>query len=199
VTATGRPTVVIVDDEQAVADTYALRLEQQYETRVAYGGEAALEVVDETVDVVLLDRRMPGVSGDEVLDRLRDRGYEGVVIMTTAVDPDLNILEMDFDDYLCKPVSQETLTETIQQHLDTGGTDERLDEFFRIVSKLSVLEERKTGRELESDEEFTRLQDRAEQLADDLRDSVDEFDELVETYRSIERGRGGRSRSPGRL
>ena len=181
--------VLVVDDEGAVADTYALRLEPLYETRVAYDGEAALEAIDDTVDAVLLDRRMPGLSGDEVLERLRDRGYDGVVVMTTAVDPDLNILEMDFDDYLCKPVDQETIVETLEQHLGIpGSTDDRLDEFFKVVSKLSVLEEEKTQAELDANEKFQRLQERADELEGDLRERVDGFEDLVETHQSISRG-----------
>jgi len=114
--------VLVVDDEVAVADTYALRLETEYETRVAYGGDEALETVDEEVEAILLDRRMPGLSGDEVLETLRDRGDDGVVVMTTAVDPDLNILEMEFDDYLCKPVDRETIMQTLEQHLGPPAT-----------------------------------------------------------------------------
>ena len=187
--ASSSQVVLVVDDEVAVADTYALRLETEYETRVAYGGEETLEAVDEDVDAVLLDRRMPTLSGDEVLQKLRDRGYDGVVVMTTAVDPDLNILEMDFDDYLCKPVDRETIVETLEQHLGPlGSTDDRLDEFFRVVSKLSVLREGKTRAELEASEEFRRLEERADELAGDLREHVDGFEELVETHQSISRG-----------
>ena len=181
--------MLVVDDEVAVADTYALHLETAYDTRVAYGGEEALEAIDDDVDAVLLDRRMPGLSGDEVLERLRDRGYEGVVVMTTAVDPDLNILEMDFDDYLCKPVDRETIMETLEQHLGaTDSTDDRLDEFFQVVSKLSVLKGEKTRAELEASEEFRQLQERADELAAELREHVDGFEELVETHQSISRG-----------
>jgi len=60
--------------------------------------------MDDEVDAVLLDRRMPDVHGDEVLARLREEGCDCPVIMTTAVDPGMDILEMDFEDYLCKPV-----------------------------------------------------------------------------------------------
>jgi YesN/AraC family two-component response regulator len=95
---------------------------------------------------------------------------------------------MDFDDYLCKPVDQETLIETIEQHLASAGrTDGRLDEFFRIRSKLSVLEEKKTRAELEEEEEFQQLRARAETLADELDETVEDFDELRRTHRSISR------------
>jgi DNA-binding response OmpR family regulator len=187
--ATGRLTVLVVDDEESVADTYALHLQSAYETRTAYGGEEALEVIDGEVDAVLLDRRMPDLSGDEVLERIREAGYDCTVVMITAVDADLNILEMDFDDYLSKPITRETLLETLDQHLAREDREnERLDEFFRLVSKLSVLEAELTRAELQDSEEYGRLRRRAEALGDNLRQSVEDFDEIVATYRDIDRG-----------
>jgi DNA-binding response OmpR family regulator len=184
------PVVLVVDDEEDVADTYALRLQGEYETVVAYGGEAALEKTDDSIDAVLLDRRMPDIHGDDVLDEIRDRGYDCVVIMSTAVDPDLNILEMDFDDYLCKPIFRETLLETLEQHLDRPGTskdEDELDEFLSLVSKIDVLEEEMSHGELENSEEYQRLKTRAEELAPKLREEIENLDEMLETYRSIER------------
>jgi DNA-binding response OmpR family regulator len=187
--SSSQPVVLIVDDEETVADTYALRLQNRYQTRTAYGGEQALEAIDDDVDGVLLDRRMPDIHGDDVLAEIRERGYDCKVIMATAVDPELNILEMDFDDYLCKPIFQETLVETLEKHLeDASGGDEELDEFFRIVSKLSVLEDEKTRAELEESEEYERLKQRAEELGSNLRDAVEDFDDLLDTYRDIDRG-----------
>lgn len=186
---TGR-SVLIVDDEADVADAYAMQLGGEYETRVAYGGEEALEMVSETTAVVLLDRRMPDIHGDDVLAELRDRGYDGAVVMVTAVDPDLDILEMEFDDYLCKPVDEETLLSTVDQHVGTApeSVDPRLEEFFGVLSKLIVLEEKHAATDLEDDEEFQRLERRAMELSEELRESVENFEELVETHRSITRG-----------
>jgi CheY-like chemotaxis protein len=65
------PTVLIADDEAAIVDGQAARLTDEYRVRRAYGGHEALEQVGEEVDVALLDRRMPDLSGDEVLDRIR--------------------------------------------------------------------------------------------------------------------------------
>ena len=179
--------VLVVDDERTVADTQAIRLDAHYETSVAYGGEDALEMAGPSVDVILLDRRMPDIHGDDVLTRLRERGYEGVVVMLTAVDPDLNILELAFDDYLQKPVDSETLFATLDQHLDTRGGNDRLEEFFRITSKLQVLEAQKPAATLESSREYTALQERVATLEADLRAEMDDFEAVVETYRAIQR------------
>ena len=60
---TDSSTVLVVDDNRELAEAYAATLREQYDTRTACSGREALDVVDETVDVVLLDRRMPSVSG----------------------------------------------------------------------------------------------------------------------------------------
>jgi DNA-binding response OmpR family regulator len=183
-----QPVVLVVDDEEDVADTYALRLQSDYETRVAYGGEEALELIDDDVDAVLLDRRMPDIHGDDVLAEIRDRGHDCAVIMSTAVDPDLNILEMDFDDYLCKPIFRETLLETLDQHIDHSTEEsESLDRFLSIISKIDVLKEELSVGELKESEEYQRLQTEAKELAPKIREEVDDLDEMLETYRSIER------------
>jgi DNA-binding NarL/FixJ family response regulator len=55
------------------------------------------------------DRHMPGLSGEDLLSELVDRDYYGRVVMVTAVDPGIEVLDMPFDDYLCKPVDREEL------------------------------------------------------------------------------------------
>jgi len=182
------PTVLVVDDEPDVADTYALKLEAEYETEVAYGGEAALEAASEEFAAVLLDRRMPDIHGDDVLAEIRDREYDCVVVMTTAVDPELNILEMDFDDYLSKPIETETLLSTLDQQLDTKqSSDPKLDAFFAVVSKLDVLESELTPAELAEGGEYERHKREAERLGRELQESYDDFAEIVDTFRDTGR------------
>jgi len=182
-----RATVLLVDDEEEVADVYALRLETEYETRVAYGGEDALETIDVDVDVVLLDRRMPDLSGDEVLAKIREKGYDCRVIMLTAVDPGLDILEMPFDDYLCKPVEKEDLVSAIEQQLKIQEYDEQLSEYFEVTSKLALLESELPPRELEENDQLAGLRERADELEAEMSDLLDEFDSLEEAFENIGR------------
>jgi len=187
----GRPTVLVVDDESEVADVLALRIRDEYETRVAYGGEEALEKMDDAVDAVLLDRRMPDIHGDDVLAEIRDREYDCVVVMSTAVDPDLNILEMDFDDYLSKPIETETLLSTLDQQLDTKRSgDPKLEAFFAVVSKLDVLESELTPAELAESDEYEDCKREAERLGRELQSTHEDFEEIVDTFRDIERNSG---------
>lgn len=108
-------TVLLVDDEESVLETYELYLETEgYDVLTADNGGEALVELDGDVDVLLLDRRMPGMSGDEVLEHVRDWELDCRVAMITAVDPDSDIVEMAFDDYLTKPISKDELLDTVE-------------------------------------------------------------------------------------
>jgi DNA-binding response OmpR family regulator len=183
-----RATVLVVDDEPDVADVYALRLDE-YETRTAYGGQEALDAVGESVDVVLLDRRMPDVSGDEVLDRIRNADYTCRVIMLTAVNPGLDIVEMDFDDYLCKPVEKADLVAAIEQQLRVQRYDDRLSEYLEITSKLALLEGEFPASGEAGSDELAELRERAEELRAALDDALAEFDDIDTAFRRITRSR----------
>ncbi|PSP84750.1 response regulator [Halobacteriales archaeon QS_1_68_17] len=185
-----RATVLVVDDEEEVADVYALTLEQAYDTRTAYGGEAAIEALDGTVDVVLLDRRMPDISGDEILEEIRARELDCRVIMITAVDPDFDIIDMPFDDYLCKPVEGDDLTTAVEQQLAARTYDARLSEYLELVSKLALLESEKTSQELESSEEVARLRERTQTLKAEMDAALEEFEDIELAFREIGRRPG---------
>ncbi len=180
-------TVLMVDDEQEVADVYALRLRNSYKTRVAYSGEEALETIDSDIDIVLLDRRMPDTSGDEVLAEIRKRGYDCRIIMLTAVDPGLDIVDMSFDDYLCKPVEKEDLVAAIEQQLRVRSYDEQLSEYLEVTSKLALLESELPPKEQDKNEELAQLQHRLDQLKSELADVLADVEEIESTFRDIGR------------
>ena len=181
------PRVLIVDDEAEVADVYALRLRDEYDTETAYGGEEALEAVGEHVDVVLLDRRMPQVSGDDVLSAIRDRELDTRVIMITAVDPDFDIVDMPFDDYLCKPVQKDDLVAAIEQQLTASRYDDRLTEYLEVTSKIALLEAEKTDAELDGSDEVARLRDRAASIQAEMDEALAEFDDFQTAFNEISR------------
>lgn len=123
------PTVLFVDDERAVADGHAARLSDQYRTRTAYDGRTALDEMDDSVDVVFLDRRMPRMSGEEALEDIREQGYDCHVVMLTGIEPDEDVVEMGFDEYLVKPIREPELRETVERLLSEppDGEDDILD------------------------------------------------------------------------
>jgi DNA-binding response OmpR family regulator len=169
-------TVLVVDDEQEVADAYAAQLEDEFIVSTAYGGQEALDELDASIDVVLLDRRMPGISGDEVLATIRERGLSIRVAMVTAVDPDFEIIDMPFDDYVIKPVSREDLFETIDRLLTCAEYEEKLRRYYALTAKHATLSANKPESELADNEAFARLERDLERLRSDLDETVSEFD-----------------------
>ena len=188
--ADSAPTVLVVDDEQAIADIYAIRLGDDFDVRVAYGGEEALQKVNADVDVILLDRRMPDCSGDEVLAEMRARGLECRTIMTTAVVPDFDIMDMPFDDYLCKPIDEANLRSAVEQQLTTKEYGDRFAEYFAISAKIGLIDSQKTAIELEDNDEYQRLQREAERLRDELDAALEEFGDYEAAFREIDRTPG---------
>jgi len=170
--------ILVVDDEVRIADLYASHLRETYRVETAYSGRDALERIDNDVDVVLLDRRMPKLTGDEVLEQIRGDGYDGRVVMVTATDPDFDILDMPFDEYVIKPVTGDTIQKVVETQLLLDSYEMRLNEYFRIKSKLSALERTKSRFELDDDDRYEELTVLATSIRDDLEALLDEHDDL---------------------
>ncbi|QLC34519.1 response regulator [Halarchaeum sp. CBA1220] len=166
------PVVMVVDDEERIPEAFAIWLGDDYEVRSATSGEEALEKMDGDVDVVLLDRHMPGLSGDEVLERIRDADYDCRVAMVTGVDPDFDIVEMEFDDYLTKPVGRDDLLSVVDRLLSLGEYDRVVTEYFAASKKRAVLESQKPRSALEESDEY-------DQLLADLEEYERELDALL--------------------
>jgi len=100
--------LLLVEDERKVASFIARSLrENLYTVDVADTGEKALEMVSRaTYDLILLDLRLPKLSGVEVCREIRDSGIETPVLMLTArslVEQRVEGLDAGADDYLTKP------------------------------------------------------------------------------------------------
>ena len=112
-------TILIVEDEYAVARGVQYALQQEgYEVALARNGEEGLSVARELApDLVLLDVRLPGIDGFEVLRRLRASGSKSPVLMLTARDEEMDKvigLELGADDYLTKPFSLRELAARVR-------------------------------------------------------------------------------------
>ncbi|MFA9504618.1 response regulator [Natrinema sp. H-ect1] len=186
------PSVLIVEDEPDLADLYAAWLEEECRVRTAYDGAEALDAIDETIDIVLLDRRMPGLSGDTVLDTMRERSLDCRVAMVTAVEPDFDIVEMGFDDYLVKPVSGDELVDVIDQLLLRSTYDDQLREFFALAAKKALLDDQKTAAERQSSQEYAELEDRLAVLRVRVDDTMQEL-LAQDGYRQLWRDIAGES------
>ncbi|HWP63269.1 MAG TPA: response regulator transcription factor [Candidatus Binatia bacterium] len=112
-------TVLIVEDEHAVARGIQYALQQEgYTVAVARSGEEGLEfATSQAPDVIVLDLRLPGMDGFDVLRRLRAAGSKAPVLVLTARDDEFDKvvgLELGADDYVTKPFSLRELMSRIK-------------------------------------------------------------------------------------
>jgi two-component system response regulator PilR (NtrC family) len=115
--------VLIVDDEEVLQDVLTSLLRKEgHATLSAYSGEEALEILErEEVDLVLLDLMLPGISGQQVLRRIRQRDPEQVVIVITAfssIESAIDAMREGAFHYIPKPFKNEEVLLTIRKGLE---------------------------------------------------------------------------------
>jgi len=117
-----RPVVLVVDDDPGVRESFRLILEDHYDVTDVPDGPTALDVVrTSAVDLVLLDIRLPGMDGIEVLERIKalDEGIE--VILVTAVKTvrtAVAAMKLGAFDYLTKPFEEDELLSLSRRALE---------------------------------------------------------------------------------
>lgn len=179
-------TILIVEDEQSLAALHAHHLQDDYEARVAFtGGEALVELTSD-IDLVLLDRRMPGMSGDELLEHIDDWESDCQVIMVTAVDPDLDIIDMPLAGYLTKPVSKDELLTAVEQAFLIDDYEELVSEYYETRKKYATLTAEFSPTEID-DERFDELEGRIDELEVEMNEILEQFpdSELRDAFRGI--------------
>ncbi len=133
--------VLLIDDEVAFAKNIAetLRL-RGYEASVADNGRQGLRAIEEDpYDVVVLDLRMPGISGLDVLKEIRTerRGAPEVIILTghSTIESSLEVLSRGAFNCLAKPVKINELVDRITEaHERKICKDTRLSNFVDEAS-----------------------------------------------------------------
>jgi CheY-like chemotaxis protein len=159
--------VLIADDEPALLDLYETWLADLDVTVVRAGcGAEALARCDERLDVAILDRHMPRVSGDEVLAELRDRSSAPRVAFVSAAVPDVRIVDLDIDAYLTKPVTRAEYVGLVRSLIDRGTTSGAVDRYLSALSKRAALLEFESRAVLRDDPTYAALEAELSRLAD---------------------------------
>ncbi len=157
--------ILIVDDNEEIRNILHILLESEgYEILEAPDGESALPLVNNSIDLIILDIMMPGMSGLDVCKEIR-KDYQMPILFLTAkaTDSDKSLgLLIGADDYLSKPFSHSELTARVKSMLrryyiykgkETNVTDNYFKHDIFKVSKdrneVFIIDS--TGREIEID------------------------------------------------
>ena len=125
----GKKTVLVVDDEKNIRLTFSETMTQMgFDTRTASNGEEALtKIQGAEFDLVLLDLRMPGMDGIEVLRRIRERYPKVRVIMITAhgtVESAVEAMKLGAVDFIQKPCTPDEIRELVGKVMEREAIDE---------------------------------------------------------------------------
>jgi two-component system alkaline phosphatase synthesis response regulator PhoP len=115
--------VLVVDDEGAIRYSISKTLQRVgYQVHTAENGEKALEMMEhQAYDVVLTDIRMPGLTGVELLARIKEQAPDAVVILLTgyaSLETAIESLRLGAHDYLVKPSSSQDIRNSVAQGLE---------------------------------------------------------------------------------
>ena len=175
---TDRIKVLMVDDEEQFRNTTSRILTKRgYETTLAGSGEEALNILrSKPHDVVILDIKMPGMSGNEVLPEIKSINPETQVIMLTGhgnMDSAKESLKHKAFDYLLKPCDIDLL-------------DRRIKDAYAVTHK-GPKEEKKAGDIMISIEDYTTIDEDAT-VAEGIRRLKESYENLVASSRLMESG-----------
>jgi len=192
--------ILVVDDEVGITKVFDQILPYRVET--AHSGEEALRKMTATIDVVLLDRKMPDLSGDEVLEELRNRGHDQPVVLVTAMQPTPTAATLQYYEYLVKPVRSDKLQSTVDGALALSDHHLQIQEYYTLVDKILALEEvHPLSQSGQHEAVLTHLWDRLFDLQRRMDRPIEPFDDpivmqLWEKWSDVESGNGKNPEPP---
>ena len=129
--------ILLVDDEIKITEVIKAYLDKEgYNTFIAHDGQKALELfTQEEFDLVILDRMLPDISGEEICKRIRETSLVHIIMLTAKTEDDDKIdgFNLGCDDYVCKPFNVKELVL-------------RIKAVFRKIEKEEII---KVGDEIE--------------------------------------------------
>jgi len=140
-----KPTVLVVDDEIDIANEIVSILDETKEyniLRAGDGKDAVEKVRSNEIDVVLLDIRMPNMTGIDALKEIKASKNSPEVIMLTALDDSLNAWEASKHgayDYLTKPFETAPLLMRTKRAAEKSIYSKRFNKNWELLDSLRVM------------------------------------------------------------
>lgn len=133
-----KKSILIVEDEEDLLELIEYTLcKEGYETIGCLNTKTVKQILDEEkIDLILMDRNLPGVDGANFISKLRSIGYAHPVIYVTAKTSDEDILEgfdKGADDYITKPFNLKELTARIKALIKRSSNDSEALRFKDIA------------------------------------------------------------------
>jgi DNA-binding NtrC family response regulator len=132
--------ILIIDDDPSIRETLEMFLhEKGYEVMTSEDGGKGLEAVQrERPDIVILDIRLPGMDGLEVLRKIKEKGEDIYVIMITAyhaMETTIQAMKLGAYEYIHKPIDVDELEIAIDKVVNNRKLNTRLEDLIMEISE----------------------------------------------------------------
>jgi len=121
-----KPSILIVDDEKTICNGLSRLFADDYITYEAYNACEALDILTKVrdIDIMLCDIKMPGMRGDELIERVRKSNEDLFIILITAASPIIicDAMKKGANSYMRKPLDIELLEKTLMQAVRSKGS-----------------------------------------------------------------------------
>lgn len=171
--------VLIVDDEPGLVDLFEMWLEDGYETVTAKTSKAGLEKMSPSIDAALLDRDLGTMDGSDLAVGIREVKPDIPIAFVSGREPDSEILQTGFDDYLVKPIGKNDLHTTLEFFETLVSLDDSYRDYAKVLRQQAVINE--TTNTI-SKSETAELRSTLETY----RKELDQFPQQVETSHKLQ-------------
>ena len=113
--------ILIVDDDESINAVFKTMLEEQgYTVNTASSGQEALSLADSSFDLVILDIKLPDITGDEVAKVMRERRIADKIVLMTGypeMEDCIDMLGIGIQEILLKPISPDEILRVAREAL----------------------------------------------------------------------------------
>jgi DNA-binding response OmpR family regulator len=113
--------ILIVDDDESINAVFKMMLEEHgLNVTTASSGQEALSLADSSFDLVILDIKLPDITGDEVAKTMRERGMAGNIVLMTGypeMEDCIDMLGIGIHEILLKPISTDEILRVAREAL----------------------------------------------------------------------------------
>lgn len=161
------PTVLLADGDPRITEMFEQWLTGRYRVVRAHHGEDVRDRLGDEPDVLMLERTLPGADTAALLETVPS---ECRTVLCLSERPRVDLLELDCDDVLRKPIVRDTALETVETQLARRGASQDRRERAALEAKCSLLETVHSRERLAESSRFREASRRIEALEERLED-----------------------------
>ena len=192
--------ILIIDDEEKICEFIAAFLiKDGHSVSIAnLGKEGVKKINNENIDLIILDRMIPDISGDEIFKTIKNKNINTPIIMITAkteIDDRVEGFELGCDDYICKPFSPKEMVVRVNAMLRRCNINS--SEYMKFNNGLEINKNIRKVKIRDEDIELTKTEyeiielmtqnphkiyTREELLEKVIDESYDKLDRVIDTH-----------------